>query len=85
MNRLVVAIVATAAIAYPACAQQQGQRQPAANQSTRSQNLHQQISADDLSPQQIRDIQNALVQLCLLPQCQGHTIFRLIEGISSGG
>ena len=62
MNRLVLAIVATAAIAYPACAQQQGQRQPAANQPARSQNTHQQISGDDLSPQQIRDIQNALKQ-----------------------
>jgi len=76
MNKLLLSIVATAAVAYPAFAQQpnsmrpEGQ-QPAAKtqQMQRMQNQHmqqtqtqqmQQISANDLSQQQIRDVQGAL-------------------------
>ena len=58
MRKLMLALMATAAISFPAFAQQQGQ-QPQAPQS-QSETQQQQISVSELSPQQIREVQVAL-------------------------
>jgi peptidoglycan hydrolase-like protein with peptidoglycan-binding domain len=62
MKKLLLAAVATAAIAYPAYAQQQPQTQPATNQPAAQNQQREEIAPNDLSLQQVRNIQEVLKQ-----------------------